>query len=469
MKTLSALCSALLALIALALPAPAARAGVPAITSELLLSGLVNPTFVTFAPGDPTRLYILEQRGVIRVAVNGVLQPLPFLDIDALVPNYPFGGLIGMAFDPDFVNNGFFYIHHSNPPGVSFNGTRIFIARYTITADPNVADAGSRHVILELPFTVTRGDHVGGSILFDFDGFMRLPLGDGTTTGTATAGAMSQSLMSLWGKTLRIDPSADAYPADPMRNYTPAPGNPFNGQTPFTEIWARGWRNPFRATIDRATGDFYCADVGLVSREEINFESVAHTGGNNYGWNCAEGNLCTTNANCNCVTDSLTFPVHEYPRADGCSITGGSVYRGCAIPGLEGRYFYSDWCSARVWSFELVGGAVTDVREHTASLNPGGGQPGISSVVAISEDFYGELHVCDNSAGRVFKIVPAGGILDDNMNGVADQCEQAACPWDLNGDGFVGAPDLASLLGAWNAPFTAMDLAALLGSWGPCP
>ncbi len=457
--------------------ASVAHAGVPALTTEVVVDGLTQPTFVAFDPDDAGRMFVVEKPGRVRLVIDGAVQPAPFLDLSATVTSSTFGGMTGFAFDPDFASNGRFYVIY--PTGAGTNGDRVELARYTVSAgNPDVADVASRELLMSVANGFNPQFHIGGWIGFGPDGMLYMPLGDGTTTGgESTGGARSQSLTSYWGKTLRIDVNGDDFPGDANRNYAIPADNPFVGMGVFDEIWSFGLRNPFRASFDRLTGEFWIADVGLTQFEEINVEPAGHAGGRNYGWNCAEGTLCTTNSNCDCTTSDLTGPVHVYPRSSSCSITGGSVYRGCAIEGLEGRYFYSDWCSGRVWSLAWDGMSVSDVIEHTAELNDNGGVPSMDQVTSITEDPFGELYI-STEQGRVFKILPAAGIVDTNGNGIADACE-AGNPADFDGSGSVDSADLAVLLAAWgpcagacqadidgDGEVGSSDLAVLLAAWG---
>lgn len=455
----------------------ASFAGVPSLTTEVVVDGLAQPTFVAFDPDDAGRMFVVEKAGRVRLVEDGVTNATPFLDLSAIVTSSAFGGMTGLALDPDFATNGHVYVVY--PTGAGTNGDRVELARYTVSAgDEDVADPASRVLLMSIANGYNPQFHIGGWIGFGPDGMLYMPLGDGTTTGgESTGGQRSQSLTSYWGKTLRIDVDGDDFPADPDRNYAVPADNPFVGMGVLDEIWSFGLRNPFRASFDRTTGDFWIADVGLFQFEEINVEPAGHAGGRNYGWNCAEGTACSTNVNCDCTTDDLTGPVHVYARGSSCSITGGAVYRGCAIDGLAGRYFYGDWCSGRVWSLAWDGASVSDVIEHTAELNDNGGTPAMDQITSFAEDPFGELYI-STEQGRVFKIVPAGGIVDKNMNGIADGCEEGD-PADLNGDGTVDSTDLAVLLAAWGDCAAACvadingdgevdsgDLAELLAAWG---
>ncbi|MEE2908023.1 MAG: PQQ-dependent sugar dehydrogenase [Planctomycetota bacterium] len=437
----------------------------PALTSELIISGLSQPTWVAAPPGDQERLMIVQKGGRIRLAKDDVLQSGSFLDLSGLVPTETWNGMLGLCFDPDYANNGRFYVQH--PLGGS-SSNRVCVAQYEVSDNPDVADLTSRQIILEMDYPGAQAFHVGGWIGFGPDGYLYVPMGDGGFSGDATAGARSQSLNSAWGKVLRIDVHGeDAYPSDPDRNFAIPSDNPFIGQG-LGEIWVRGLRNPYRADFDEVTGDFWIADVGLFMREEIDIVPAGSSGGHNFGWDCAEGTWCMTNGNCVCNA-LLTSPIHEYDHSDGCSITGGSVYDGCVMPEMQGRYFFSDWCTARIWSGRYQGGnfpPFVDLVEHTSELNPVG-QLDISDVTAIGADGQGELIVVSQD-GNLYRIQPLegddgcivqGDVDGDGIVGVNDvlavlkawgNCApDDECPADLDGDGLVGVDDILLLLANW--------------------
>lgn len=428
-----------------------------AITSELIATGLNNPTFVASLPGDASRLYVVEKYGRVRLIKDGVVQTTAFLDIDSLVPNQTWNGLLGLCFDPAYDTNGFFYVQHT------LSGNRVSVARYQVSANPDVADAASRETVLERSFPGT-GHHVGGWIGFGPDGYLYIPLGDGGTTGDAAGGTRSQSLTSLWGKMLRVDVHGDdAYPGDANRNYAIPPDNPFIGAG-LGEIYARGLRNPFRADFDDVTGDLWIADVGLYGKEEVNVIEAGSGGGQNFGWSCAEGTNCSSNSACSCSA-GLTGPVYEYTHAFGCSISGGSVYDGCAIEGMQGRYFFGDWCSGRVWSCRYENGTAVDLIEHTSALNHAG-QPTIGGVTGIGVDGNGELIIVSDQ-GNLFRIVP-----EADHGG-------CACAGDLDGNGDINGGDLGIFLALWgttnadadlngDGQVNGGDLGYLLSYWGGC-
>ncbi|MDM7917282.1 MAG: PQQ-dependent sugar dehydrogenase, partial [Candidatus Eisenbacteria bacterium] len=363
-----------------------------AATTVRVASGLARPVFAISPPGDG-RLFIVEQRGVIRILENGQLLPSPFLDIDDLVPDISGNderGLLGLAFHPDYATNGWFFVDYINLSGDTV------IARYTVSSDPNAADPLSWTPILTIdqPYA----NHNGGTLLFGPDGMLYIGMGDGGGAGDPEENAQDPG--SLLGKILRID--VDGEPP-----YSIPPDNPFAGPgLPLDEIWDLGVRNPYRWSFDRETGDLWIADVGQNRWEEIDFEPAGSTGGVNYGWDNTEGHHCYEPSQ-DCDTTGITWPIYEYSHSDGCSITGGVVYRGVAIPSLRGAYFFADYCSNRIWTLRYDGQTVTEVTERTAELAPGGGQS-IGSISAFAEDSAGEMYIVDRGSGtdgEVYKIV----------------------------------------------------------------
>src|SRR5262249_34996499 len=230
----------------------------------------------------------------------------------------------------------------------------------------------------------------------------------------------------LVAKMLRID--VNTLP------YTIPPTNPFVGVAGADEIWHYGLRNPWRDSFDRLTGDLLIGDVGQNAHEEVDFQP-AGLGGLNFGWRCMEGSSCTGMSGCTCNAPSLTLPVYDYPHTGGsCSITGGYVYRGSDLCGVQGTYFFADYCSAQITSFRLVGGSVTQLTNRTAELAPGGGLS-INSITSFGEDANGELYICDQG-GEIFKIIPRSPpTVDCNGNGQWDACDtQNGTSLDLNHD-----------------------------------
>ena len=378
------------------------------IATTRVASGLLYPVFATAPAGDADRLFIVEQRGVIKILEAGAVLATPFLDIDALVTN-PSGnderGCLGLAFAPDYSTSGHFYVYYTDLSGDSR------IRRYTVSANPDVADAASGLDILFLdqPFT----NHNGGTLAFGPDGYLYMGFGDGGSFDDPLGNGQAGN--TLLGKFIRIDPTGDAFPGDPIQNYAIPPSNPFVGNASFRdEIWSVGLRNPYRWSFDRITGDMWIGDVGQGCWEEVDFEPASGGGGRNYGWSKLEGNHCfVSGGGCTptgCDSTGLVLPVREYSHSqDGfsCSITGGYVYRGSAIPSLAGTYFYADFCSGRIYSFRYDGVNVNELTNRTAELAPGGGQS-ITAVAGFGQDGLGEMYIIDRAAtsGEVFKIIP---------------------------------------------------------------
>lgn len=383
------------------------------LTTIRVGTGFAGPLFVTAPPGDTSRLFVVEQNGRIRILSNGSILAPPFLDIRPLVLSSGERGLLGMAFHPDYDSNGQFYVNYSD-----LNGDTV-VARYSVSANPNLADAGSAQSVLfiDQPFI----NHNGGWLAFGPDEYLYIATGDGGSG--CDPGQRAQDITDqLLGKMLRIDVNSDGFPADAIRNYAIPPDNPFVGTNGDDEIWAYGLRNPWRCSFDRATGDLYIADVGQRAWEEINFQPASSTGGENYGWDCMEGTACSEVSDCpvhGCVCNApgLVPPFHEYSQegpTSPCSITGGYVYRGSAIPDLQGTYFFADFCSNQIWSLRYDGVTVTEFQDRTAELVPDVGS--IATISSFGEGADGELYICDRSGGEIFKIV----FRDCNDNGVPD-------------------------------------------------
>ncbi len=446
----------------LALLAAPALAATP-LTTVRVASGLTRPVFITHAPGDTSRIFVIEKRGAIRIIQNGVLLATPFLDIDPRVTGGTSDdneqGLLGLAFHPDYANNGYFYVNYTGVVGAGDT----YVSRFSVTSDPNVADPNSEFNILS--FDQPANNHNGGWISFGPDGYLYIATGDGggandSGTGHHEPGGNGQWLGTRLGKMLRVDidgGSPYAVPAD----------NPFVGVVgALPEIWAYGLRNPWRDCFDRATGDLWIADVGQNSWEEINVQPAGSPGGQNYGWRCREG-MHNFNFGDSCPSATFTEPIYEYSHSLGCAITGGCVYRGCAIPDLDGTYFYADYCSSSIWSFRYTGGAVTEFTNRTTELDPVGSQS-ITSIVSFGEDALGEIYIADQSGGEIFKIVPAT-MIDCNSNGVADSCDIATgASRDVNNDGI---PDecqgcLGDIDGDLDTDLS--DLGIVLAAYGTC-
>lgn len=348
------------------------------LTVETVASGLDDPLYLTAPPGDP-RLFVVEQAGRVLIVEDGQLVSTPFLDIRDEVSSGSERGLLSIAFHPEYASNGYFYVSYTSEPD---GDTRI--ARYSVSADPNRADATSARVVLERdqPYS----NHNGGLIAFGPDGMLYIGLGDGGGGGDPQGNG--QDTGTWLGALLRIDvDGGDPYgiPAD----------NPFVGETGLDEIWAYGLRNPWRFAFDREAGHLYIADVGQNDWEEVNV-AAADQGGLNYGWNIMEGRHCYGSDDCDMT--GLELPVLEYDHSQGCSVTGGYVYRGSAIVEIRGHYFYSDFCDGFLRSFRYTGSGIADERLWDVG--------DLGSVLSFGEDAAGELYIL-SANGSVYRLVEA--------------------------------------------------------------
>ncbi|MEL7472296.1 MAG: PQQ-dependent sugar dehydrogenase [Planctomycetota bacterium] len=424
------------------------------LTTVRVANGLARPVFVTAAPGDTSRVFIVEQRqgstGRVRIldVATGNILPTPFLS--QTVSTGSEQGLLGFAFDPDFDTNGYVYISYTR----NFGGNNSFVDRYTVSAtDPNVVDPASRLPIIR--YNQTNSNHNGGWIGFSpLDDYLYIPTGDGGGSGDPSDDA--QDLTQLLGKLLRIDVTGDDFPADPDQNYAIPADNPNLGFTARDEIFSFGLRNPYRCDFDDATGDLYMGDVGQFDIEEVSVLPAGSPGGENFGWRCWEGTQFFTSSTFGCPSLVDTDqPIHEYDHGVGCSITGGVIYRGTAIPALDGLYFFSDFCSARLWTINPDGtsNVTPTLVDRTAELAPGGGLS-IANVSSFGEDANGEVYICDLFGGEVFKIINDCGIAD-----VTTESTSNGIP-----DGLVTLSDFSQYLNLW----AAMDPDADITLTGAC-
>ena len=350
-----------------------------AVTLQEIASGLDFPTYLTSPPQDD-RLFVLEKEGAIKLIKGGVVLGDPFLDLTSKVGSRAGEqGLLGLAFFPDYATTGRFIVHYTDPQGASR------ISLFRVSADPDRADPASESEVLVVSRPGTA--HNGGQVIFGPDGMLYIGLGDGDDND----GGRGQSVEDLLGSILRIDVSVPPYtvPAD----------NPFvgiSGARP--EVWSYGLRNPWRFSFDRGTSDLYIADVGESRWEEVDYASAAQGMGRgvNYGWSVMEGTFCFRGETCD--RTGLALPVVEYGRSEGCSISGGYVYRGAAIPFLQGQYFYADYCAGWVRSLRMENGGVVEQKEWP-ELESGG------LVTSFGEDASGELYIVTQQ-GSVFMIVP---------------------------------------------------------------
>lgn len=360
------------------------------LTLQPVTTSLTFPVFMTAAPNDRTRLFIVEKRGLIRIfnRNSSSLNQTAFLNLSGLISTVDERGLLGMAFDSDYDANHQFYVFYTNTAG------NIVIARYLRnTTDPNLADSSSAVTLLTVAHP-NFSNHNGGMLAFGPDGCLYAGIGDGGGSGDPNNNG--QNLSSLLGKLLRLDPGTGG--ACSNNGII----NPFILVGGAQQVWSLGLRNPWRFSFDRQTDDLYIGDVGQNVREEIDVAVAPNAGRQaNYGWRFMEGTLCF-NPSSNCNSGGLTLPVLDYPHVgSSCSgsVTGGYVYRGQAMPSLGGTYFYADFCLRFVESFRFQNGQATE-RTEWPLLNPSG-----SSITSFGEDDAGELYVMTQGGG-LFKIVP---------------------------------------------------------------
>lgn len=370
-------------------PPPAPPTTPPTIQStDLQLTSIGTfdrPDLVTAPPGDPSRIFVVEQAGVIRVIDDGVLRPTPFLDISDQVQEANETGLLGLAFAPDYAESGLFYVYFNRHEG---NGNVYLEEFHRSTYDPDQADPYSGRVVLEIvkPWE----NHNGGMIQFGPDGYLYVAVGDGDSGVLNPPGAFAQTLDDLLGNILRIDPRAEG-----DQPYTVPDSNPFVGvEGARPEIWSYGLRNPWRFWVDQATGDLYIGDVGEGTREEIDYEP-AGKGGFNFGWPCFEGTV-VFDPTASCVNP--VAPVYDYNHnTDLCAVIGGVVLHDPRLPGLDGAFLYSDLCGGEVTALRLKDGAV--VSNDDLKLNV----PGVDS---FGMDALGRAYVVSVN-GPVYRIDPA--------------------------------------------------------------
>jgi len=343
-----------------------------------VVTGIGKPLDLQSSPDGSGRLFVVAQRGVIRLVKDGALVQEPFLDItDRVGVNGNEQGMLGLAFHPDFSSSGFFYVNYTDSRGDTV------IARFSVSSqNPDQADPGSEQVLLRVdqPYA----NHNGGGTAFGPDGYLYLALGDGGSGGDPQGNG--QSTQTLLGKLLRIDVNGGvpyAVPSD----------NPFARGGGQPEIWAYGLRNPWRFSFDRLTGDLYIADVGQNAWEEIDFTPAGTPGGVNYGWNAREGmhDFGGTPAQ----NASLVDPVFEYGHDQGCSVTGGYVYRGSSLPEFRGIYLFGDYCSGYIWGL---------LRDSSGNWQA---QKLFDTPFALSsfgQDQNGEIYAVDQASGSVFRL-----------------------------------------------------------------
>jgi len=350
----------------------------PELVLTPVVSGLQSPVHINHAGDGSGRLFVVEQPGRIRIIQGGALLSTPFLDISNRVSCCGERGLLSVAFPPDYASKGYFYVNYTQQAGDTV------VARYAVSANPNVANASSEEVVLTVdqPYA----NHNGGQLAFGpADGYLYIGMGDGGSAGDPQNRAQNPG--ELLGKLLHVDVESGTRPyAIPATNpYTQTVG--YRG-----EIWALGLRNPWRFSFDRQTMDLYIGDVGQNAWEEIDFQPANSHGGENYGWRIMEGNHCYNSANCN--QNGLVLPIAEYDHTQGCSVTGGMVYRGQTYARMQGVYFYGDYCSGNIWGLRGEG----STWQSTLLLDTA------YSITTFGEDESGNLYLADYVAGNIYLI-----------------------------------------------------------------
>jgi glucose/arabinose dehydrogenase len=367
----------------------------------------VSPDVTDIAHAGDGRLFVADKDGIIYVVTpDGQVLDTPFLDIQnkVKVGNWE-EGLLGIAFHPNYAQNGYFFVHYTGYPN-----HRVKITRFTVSADPNVADPNSEVVLLSIgkPSPV----HNGGDITFGPDGYLYIPIGDGGPDPEppgdpdAIEGDPSnhgQRIDELLANILRIDVDNNSGIPPECENsafYSIPPDNPFVGGPGCDEIWSIGFRNPWRMSFDRQTGDMFIGDVGEWEYEEIDYEPAGTPGGGNYGWHCFEGTydytLSWPSVADDCPnTNQYIFPVAEYRHNEGCSVIGGFVYRGTTHPTLRGHYVFADFCTGNMFLLSPNGGEW--LRTQVAT--------NVGNITTFGEGADGELYTGMHFDDTIYRVV----------------------------------------------------------------
>lgn len=370
-----------MAALLLALAGPPATSAAFSISLSKVLGGLASPTQITNANDGTDRLFVLEQRGTIRVIDGGVLQPGYFLDIRSKVADGGERGLLGIAFHPNFASNHRFFVYYTR------NGGDVVVSRFTTNSARTKASASTAKPLLLIEHSAA-GNHNGGSMAFGPNGYLYIGVGDGGGAGDPGNDAQQKSKNYL-GKILRINVNGTG--SGRFNRYSVPHSNPYYGSKPgLGAVFDYGLRNPWRISFDRATGRLYIADVGQGRYEEIDREVVGSNGGKNYGWNAMEGKHCYRSSKCPLAHDTL--PKAEYSHAGGnCAITGGYVYRGGSQTAMVGQYVFADYCSGKIWTMPATGSTIT-LRADTGQ-----------NITSFGEGEDGELYAV-TSGGDVFHV-----------------------------------------------------------------
>jgi hypothetical protein len=379
---------------------------------------------VDIANAGDARLFVVEQNTAdIEIYDLTGAHLGQFIDLSGVVnTSGNERGLLGMAFHPDYSNNGKFYVNYT--AGSSPGDTHI--AEYTVTSDPNVADPASEVIILDIDQDFS--NHNGGCIQFGPDGYLYIGMGDGGSGGDPND--RSQNPQSYLGKMLRINVSGNG-------TYTVPADNPFvDDASTLDEIWALGVRNPWKFSFDRITGDMWIADVGQGSWEEVDFQSGASTGGENWGWRCYEGNATYNTSGCSSMSD-YDFPIAQHSHGGGenwCSITGGYVYRGVEFESMLGKYFYTDYCAGGIKSIEADGLGDWIYEDPNTQ--------GTFGYTTFGEDNLGEMYIAHHGNNTIYKLVDPCDDFNPQINLVGSELQ---CDigdnfwWYLEGNIIAGA------------------------------
>jgi glucose/arabinose dehydrogenase len=416
-------------------------------------AGFDHPVAIVDAGDGSGRLFIVEKTGYISILRYGRKRTPPFLDVHTLIDAAANErGLLGLAFHPDYVHNGYFYTVYTAPGGAET------LSRWTRSAtDPNLADAGSQLIVMTVPHS-DFSNHNGGNIAFGADGYLYWSIGDGGGSGDQANNA--QNLNILLGKLLRIDVDH----TDPGLNYSIPTTNPlYNTPGERGEIWAYGLRNTWRFSFDRQTHDLYLGDVGQNTREEIDFQPAGDPGGENYGWHVMEGGLCY-NPPSGCNTSGKVLPVAQYDHSVGCSVTGGFVYRGTKFELLRGHYLYGDYCTGKLFDlYHTVTGWVNTQLLDTPY-----------QITAFGQDEQGNVYLNDYGSGKIYRILykmvqhyvdfngdgktdlsvfrPSTGmwLVRNQSNSAFGAMGDIPVPGDYNGDGKTDAALFTPSTGTWS-------------------
>jgi glucose/arabinose dehydrogenase len=326
------------------------------------LSGLDSPVFLAATKSQPNTVYVVEQGGKILVATGGKLRAKPFLDLTGRIVSGGEQGLLSVAFHPNYAKNHKLYVDYTDRSG----DTRVVELR---SRNGVAAKTGRQLLFVDQPYA----NHNGGQLQFGPDGWLYVGMGDGGSGGDP--GNRAQNLASRLGKLLRIN---------------------VNTRRPVVQVAGYGLRNPWRFSFDRRGGDLYVGDVGQNAWEEIDYTPRSSAGLENYGWRVYEGNHVYQQGQQPSGAGKLVQPIAEYPHSQGCSVTGGYVYRGASVAAAQGRYFYGDYCSGRIWSLRVGGGRATELRQESFR---------VANLTSFGEDARGELYAV-SGGGTISKLAP---------------------------------------------------------------